>query len=97
MLVIGFPAAAFGTNCFVVAQAAHEECLVIDPGIGVVDRLESVLSEHALKPAAVLLTHGHIDHTYSVTPVCDSHAVAAHVHSADRYRLQDAWPSWTRS
>ncbi|GAB77493.1 Glyoxylase, beta-lactamase superfamily II [Austwickia chelonae] len=90
MLVIGFPAAAFGTNCFVVAQAAREECLVIDPGIGVVDRLEAVLSEHSLKPAAVLLTHGHIDHIYSVPPVCDAHAVAAHVHAADRYRLKDA-------
>ena len=39
MLVVGFPAAAFGTNCFVLAPAEGEECVVVDPGVGVVDRL----------------------------------------------------------
>ena len=85
----GFPAAAFGTNCFVVAPAAGQECLVVDPGIGVVDRLDAVLAEHGLRPAAVLLTHGHVDHVYSVTPVCGAHGIAATVHADDRYRLVD--------
>lgn len=89
MLVVGFPAAAFATNCYVVAPAAGEECLVVDPGIGVLDQLAEVLAEHRLRPAAVMLTHGHIDHVYSVTPVCGAHAVAAHVHPEDRYRLAD--------
>ena len=70
MLTIGFPAAAFATNCYVLAPAAGQECLVVDPGIGVEDQLAEVLREHRLKPAAVLLTHGHLDHVYSVTPVC---------------------------
>ena len=30
MLLTGFPSAVFGTNCYVVAPAAGEECLV-DP------------------------------------------------------------------
>jgi len=89
VLVTGFPAAAFGTNCYVVAAAAGEECLVVDPGIGVVDGLASVLARHGLRPAAVLLTHGHLDHVYSVTPVCGAHGVAATVHGDDRYRLKD--------
>jgi len=89
VLVLGFPAAAFGTNCFVLAPAAGEECLIIDPGIGVLDRLEDMLVEHRLRPAAVLLTHGHLDHTYSVTPVCGSHGVAARIHHDDAYRLKD--------
>ncbi len=89
MFVIGFPAAAFATNCFVVAPSRGEECLIIDPGVGVVDRLREVLVEHRLRPAAVLLTHGHLDHVYSVTPVCQSHNVAAHIHDDDRYRLND--------
>jgi len=89
VFVTGFPAAAFATNCYLVAAAPGEECLVVDPGIGVVDRLAAVLAEHRLRPAAVLLTHGHLDHVYSVTPVCGAHGVAASVHADDRYRLRD--------
>ena len=37
----------------------------------------------------MLLTHGHFDHVYSVTPVCQSAAVAAYIHGEDRYRLKD--------
>jgi hydroxyacylglutathione hydrolase len=89
MLVLGFPAQVFGTNCYLVAHAAGEECLVIDPGIGVLDQLSEVLTQYRLRPAAVLLTHGHLDHTFSVTPVCGAHGVAASIHAEDRYRLVD--------
>ena len=66
-----------------------EECLIVDPGVGVTGQLAEVLREHRLRPAAVLLTHGHFDHVYSVTPVCGSAGVAAYIHGADRYRLKD--------
>jgi glyoxylase-like metal-dependent hydrolase (beta-lactamase superfamily II) len=89
VLLTSFPAAAFATNCYVVAPAAGEECLVVDPGIGVLDTLAAVLAEHRLRPAAVLLTHGHADHVYSVTPVCSGSGVPALVHGDDRYRLAD--------
>ena len=88
MLLTAFPAAAFGTNCYVVAPGPGEECLVVDPGIEVLDDLAAVLAEHRLRPAAVLLTHGHLDHVYSVTPVCGGDT-AAYVHTDDRYRLHD--------
>ena len=88
MLTIAFPAAAFGTNCYVLAAGEGEECLVVDPGIGIEETLREVLTQHRLKPAAVLLTHGHIDHVYSVTPVCGGDT-AAYIHSDDRYRLTD--------
>lgn len=88
MLVIGIEAAAFGTNCYLVAPADGEECLIVDPGVGVEDRVAETLREHGLRPAAVLLTHGHLDHTYSVTPVCGGNT-AAYIHQDDRYRLRD--------
>lgn len=89
MLVAGVPAAAFGTNCWVLAPAAGEECVVVDPGIGVGPGLEEVLREHRLRPVAVVLTHGHLDHTFSVTPVCGARGVAAWVHPGDRGMLAD--------
>jgi glyoxylase-like metal-dependent hydrolase (beta-lactamase superfamily II) len=89
VLVRGFPAAAFDTNCWVVAPAAGEECVVIDPGIGVEPQLDEGLREHRLKPVAVLLTHGHLDHTFSVAPVCGAKDVPAFIHPADRELLAD--------
>ncbi len=88
MLALSFPAAAFGTNCYVLATGEGQECIVVDPGIGVTDTLSQVLHEHRLRPSAVLLTHGHIDHIYSVTAVCGGE-LGAYIHSADRHRLAD--------
>jgi len=48
-----------------------------------------VLAEHRLKPVAVLLTHGHIDHTFSVTPVCGARDVPAYLHPDDDAMLRD--------
>jgi len=89
VLVAGFPADAFGTNCYVVATAPGEQCLVVDPGIGVLDQLAELLAEHRLHPAAVLLTHGHLDHTFSVAPVCGARGITAYIHPADRELLAD--------
>jgi glyoxylase-like metal-dependent hydrolase (beta-lactamase superfamily II) len=89
VLLLGFPSTVFSTNCYVVAPAAGEECLIVDPGIEIEQQLADVLREHRLRPAAVLLTHGHIDHVYSVTPVCGGYGVAARIHPDDRYRLVD--------
>lgn len=89
MLVVGFPAAAFGTNCYVLAPAAGEECVVVDPGIGVTGALDEVLAEHRLRPVAALLTHGHLDHTFSVVPVCGARDVPAYIHPDDAELLAD--------
>jgi glyoxylase-like metal-dependent hydrolase (beta-lactamase superfamily II) len=96
VFVTGFPSAVFGTNCFVLATAPGEECLIVDPGIEIVDTLGEVLADNRLRPAGVLLTHGHIDHVYSVTPVCGAHGVAAWIHGDDAYRLRDPLASLDR-
>ncbi|MDT7608984.1 MAG: hydroxyacylglutathione hydrolase [Pseudonocardiales bacterium] len=89
MLIAGFPAGAFQTNCFVVAAAAGEPCVVVDPGQDAVEPLAELLAEHRLNPVAVLLTHGHFDHTFSVAPVCDGHDIPAWIHPDDRDLLAD--------
>jgi len=89
VLVRGFPAQAFDTNCWVVAPAKGEQCIVIDPGIGVEQELDDLLRELRLQPVAVLLTHGHLDHTFSVTPVCGARGIPAWIHPDDRGLLAD--------
>jgi glyoxylase-like metal-dependent hydrolase (beta-lactamase superfamily II) len=89
VLVKSFEAQAFGTNCYVVAAAEGEPCVVVDPGIGVMTMLDALLDEYRLRPAAVLLTHGHLDHCFSVAPVCGAREITAYVHPGDREMLAD--------
>jgi hydroxyacylglutathione hydrolase len=89
VLVAGFPAGAFAANCYIVATAPGEQCVIIDPGQDAEDGIEEILAEHRLQPAAVLLTHGHIDHVWSVAPVCGATGIPAYIHPADRALLSD--------
>ena len=89
MFVAGFPAGAFGTNCFVVSPGAGEECVIVDPGQDAEAGIEDILARHRLRPVAVLLTHGHIDHIWSVVPVCGAENIPAYIHPADRALLSD--------
>ena len=89
MFIAGFPSAMFQTNCYVVATAPGEQCVVVDPGIDVVGQLDELLAEHKLQPVAVMLTHGHIDHTFSVAPVCGARGIPAWIHPDDRELLAD--------
>ena len=45
------------------------------------------LKEFDLKPVAILVTHGHLDHTFSVQPICDGYGIPAMIHSEDRELL----------
>ncbi len=96
MLVAGFPAGSFQTNCYVVASGPGEACVVVDPGQDAVEPLETLLAEHRLTPVAVLLTHGHFDHTFSVAPVCEGHDVPAWIHPEDREMLADPMKGLSR-
>jgi hydroxyacylglutathione hydrolase len=89
VLIAGFPAGSFGTNCYVIAPGAGERCVVVDPGQDAVTGVADLLRTHRLRPAAVVLTHGHLDHMWSVAPVCGAHDVPAYIHPADRLLLAD--------
>jgi hydroxyacylglutathione hydrolase len=89
MLIAGFPAGPWATNCYVVAPGAGQECVVIDPGMHATDGVADVIREHRLRPAAVLVTHGHIDHMFCVAPVAGAYDATAYVHPADRALLSN--------
>jgi hydroxyacylglutathione hydrolase len=89
VLVASFAAGAFQTNCYLVAPEKGGPCVVVDPGQDAEEPLRQVLAQWRLTPAAVLLTHGHIDHMWSVTPVCDGDDIPAYIHPEDRFMLAD--------
>ncbi len=89
MLVAGFPAGALAANCYLVAAGPGEECLVVDPGQDAGPGIEEVAGKYRLRPVAVLATHGHLDHIWSVAPVCGARDIPAYIHPADRALLTD--------
>ena len=89
MLIAGFPAGPWGTNCYVAATGPGAECVVIDPGKDAADGIAQIVREHRLKPVAVLVTHGHVDHMFSVAPVAGTYDATAWVHPKDRHLLSD--------
>jgi hydroxyacylglutathione hydrolase len=89
VFIAGFPAGPWGTNCYVVATAPGSECVVVDPGKDAAPDVADVVREHRLKPVAVLLTHGHIDHMWSVAPVAGTYDATAWIHPSDRHLLTD--------
>jgi hydroxyacylglutathione hydrolase len=91
VFVAGFPSLATATNCWVIAPGPGEQCVIVDPGIGVSGQLDELIEQNRLHPVAVLLTHGHYDHTFSVLPVCQARDVPAYIHPSDRPQLTDPW------
>ncbi|MDA2805667.1 MBL fold metallo-hydrolase [Nocardiopsis suaedae] len=87
MLILGFPAGEFGTNTRVVAPGPGADCLLVDPGKEAFAGLADLIGRHRLDPAAVVLTHGHMDHTWDAVPVAGHYGVPVYVHAADRFMV----------
>jgi glyoxylase-like metal-dependent hydrolase (beta-lactamase superfamily II) len=89
MLVTGFPAGSFQTNCWLVATGPGAEAVVVDPGQDALPGIAELCARHRLRPVAALLTHGHLDHVWTVAPLAGAHGIPAYVHPADRHLLTD--------
>jgi hydroxyacylglutathione hydrolase len=89
MLVTGFPAGSFQTNCWLVATGPGSEALVVDPGQDALPGIAELCARHRLEPVAALLTHGHLDHLWTVAPLAGAHGIPAFIHPADRHLLTD--------
>jgi glyoxylase-like metal-dependent hydrolase (beta-lactamase superfamily II) len=89
MLVTGFPAGSFQTNCWLVASGPGSEALVVDPGQDALPGIAELCARHRLQPVAALLTHGHLDHMWTVAPLAGATGIPTFIHPADRHLLAD--------
>lgn len=89
MLIEAFPAGWLQCNCYVLAPRQGADAIVVDPGQKAMPRLRKILDENRLTPAAVLLTHGHIDHIWSAQKLADTYGCPAYIHPEDRSMLTD--------
>jgi hydroxyacylglutathione hydrolase len=88
MFVASFPAPMYATNCWIIAGGRGQECIIVDPGMpDISHEVNAIIEENNLKPVAALITHGHLDHTFSVKPLADGYGIASYIHSEDREYL----------
>ena len=81
----------FGTNCWLLGSDGSDEAVAVDPGFdprGIAD----VLHGAGRRPAAVLLTHAHLDHASAAGEFAgDGVPVLIHPDDAVAYDDVDRW------
>ena len=72
------------TNCYIVSEEGRDDALIIDPADSP-SQIRAALGDR--KAAAVLLTHGHFDHTGALSAFAEA---PIYIHEADAAMLTDA-------
>lgn len=70
------------TNCYILWEEAEKKALIVDPGADGEKILKWVAGE-GLTPEAILLTHGHFDHTGGINLIQKRTGIPLYVHPAD--------------
>lgn len=65
MIVKTMPVGPIGTNCYLLGDETAKVCAMVDPG-GDPEEILSMIQASGLVLTAILLTHGHYDHTGGV-------------------------------
>lgn len=88
MLIAGRSLWLAETNCWVVAPAAGGPGVVIDAPPDP-EGVAQLLAEYQVTPVALLLTHGHVDHSGGAGVVVAEHGIEAYVHPDDDFLTLD--------
>lgn len=76
------------TNCYFAINDDTKEVVIIDPGAAA-KQLAGKVTEGDLKPAAILLTHGHFDHAGAAEELANILGVKIFAHEAERETLEN--------
>ena len=82
MQIKTLPVGHLETNCYIVSNENTHECVVIDPGDESNCILDYIEDCH-LKCTAILLTHGHYDHTGAAETVAEETGAVVYMNSLD--------------
>jgi len=74
------PCGDYQTNCYIVNKQ-----LIIDPGVNAT----SWVSENVENPKAIILTHGHFDHVWSVQELKNKYNIPVYIHKDDEFMLSN--------
>jgi glyoxylase-like metal-dependent hydrolase (beta-lactamase superfamily II) len=76
------PVGQLEANCYVVTDEDSLQCAVIDPG-DEVNTIMDYIEDNKLKVEAILLTHGHFDHTGAAASVAEETGADIWINKAD--------------
>lgn len=77
---------AVSTNCYFLINPSSGETLIVDPG-DKAEQISGFLQRENLKPAAILLTHGHFDHILAADTLREQFGIPAYACEKERQVL----------
>ena len=75
-------------NCYFLINDETNETVIVDPGDSA-DKLVLYAEENQLKPVAILLTHGHYDHTGAVMQLKEHYKIKTYIYKDEKQVLED--------
>ena len=82
MLIKSMQVGFIGTNCYILTDETTMKSAVIDPG-GDSNMILDYLERNHMECVAILLTHGHMDHTMGVANLQKDTSAPVYVHPKD--------------
>jgi hydroxyacylglutathione hydrolase len=83
--LLAAPLGAWATNCSILGDLSLEEAVVVDPGQGAEEAVPALLDRLGLRPVAILLTHGHLDHLWAAPSLARGYGIPVHLHPDDAW------------
>ncbi len=77
------------TNCYLIADEATNNCLIIDPA-DEADQITQKILDEKLTPQAIILTHGHFDHVLGCLELKLNFKIPTYLHPLDNFLLKQA-------
>lgn len=77
------------TNCYLAVNKKTKEAIVIDPA-DEARRIDKKIKELGLKPAAILLTHGHFDHIKAAEEIGDLYEILIYANEKEQKIMEDS-------
>lgn len=76
-------------NCYVLISPDSTQAIIVDPGVGVAERVLHRASSAPWQVTGILLTHAHPDHVWDAAELSEHFDVPVYINERDRPSLAD--------